>query len=474
MALKFGTAGVRAFMGEGEERLNEQTVSRLAWAAARVLAQIHGEGRRVTVAYDTRQNSLAFAQVTAAAFAKQGFEVFIFSQPAPTPLLSFTIRQLGCVGGVNITASHNPKEYNGFKLYGPQGAQVGEDVSRPVAEKWAGGKSSTQEDFWNALSEGRIHWVGAEIWQGYFRAVLALRRRRENVKTRVLYSPLFGTGQSVVPTLFRQAGIDLRGVKSQLWGDGSFPGLEVPNPEEPDAFIQLLNEADDEHLLLATDPDADRLGAVWNGEENYEWLSGNQIGLLLLDYLLRFEKDPSSCLVVKSVVSTPLADRICLEHGVSCINTLTGFRHVTEAVDRLADKRLLLAFEESGGFLAGDYCREKDAAAAALLLAEAADYHLRRSYTLPMALEELYRTYGFAWDDTTVLRVNMEGDAYVQHLRDHAPAVFRGYPIDRREDYAQRCDPLRSNMLAYYSGRTRLLIRPSGTEPAVKIYKSIM
>lgn len=491
--LLFGTAGLRGEMGIGPNRMNRYTVGRAAAGLGKVLTI-----PKVVIAYDNRRHSLDFARQAAKTLLGIGVEVYLFPKIAPTPLLSFAVRKLGCGAGIMITASHNSKEYNGLKCYGADGCQMTGIASDRV---W---QEMRNIDFF-ALPEGdlsRIHDVGEEVLLSYEEETVAQCLSKTwlaETDLKVLFTPLFGTGALVLPRIFRKAGLrHLSVVKSQMEPNPDFPACPNPNPELAEAYVKALEQANEEHpdLILATDPDADRLGTmVWDGRQ-YRLLSGNEIGCLLLDYFLRIKKEkqllPSRPLLLKTVVTAPMAEKICEAHACEWLNLPVGFKYIGEQIRLLEEKgegdRFLLGFEESNGYLCGHAVGDKDGILAALLVAELAAEQKKQGKSLLHRLEELYTTYGYysdALEDRPLF-----GAAAEQQMKDFL-LLLRQSPFERLGkrsvevviDYAagekriiatgkkEGITTIPNNMLAFYfDDGCRLAIRPSGTEPKLKLY----
>lgn len=491
--LLFGTAGLRGKMGIGPNRMNRYTVGRAAAGLGKVL-----EIPKVVIAYDNRHHSFDFACQAAKTLLGMGVEVFLFPQMAPTPLLSFAVRKLGCGAGIMITASHNSKEYNGFKCYGADGCQMAEAATARV---W---REMQNIDFF-ALPEGdlsRIHVVEEEVLTAYEEATIAQCLSKyllSDTDLRVLYTPLFGTGALVLPRVFRKAGLrQFSAVTAQMEPNPDFPTCPNPNPELAVAYAEALEQADSERpdLILATDPDADRLGAmVWDGQR-YRLLSGNEIGCLILDYFLRVKGEkhllPPCPLLLKTVVSAPMAEKICEVHDCEWMNLPVGFKYIGEQIRLLEENgegnRFLLGFEESNGYLCGHAVGDKDGVLAALLLTELAAEQRKQGFSLLHRLEILYATYGYYLD--TVEDRLLLGAAAEQQMRDFLSAL-RQFPfrylgkrsVETVIDYAagkkqifatgekKAIAGIPNDMLAFhFTDGCRLVLRPSGTEPKLKLY----
>lgn len=505
--LEFGTAGLRGVLGAGTNRMNVYVVRQATQGLADYLGAIPGAAQRgVCIAYDSRRCSELFARETAAVLAGNGVRAYLFERLHAVPQLSFAVRHLGCAAGVVITASHNPAKYNGYKVYWSHGGQcapeqAAEILARIEAAPLFGEKRC---DFDQAVADGRITLIGAAEDEAYYAASLsvlpcpALLRERGGALP-VVYTPLHGTGCIPVQELLRRAGVtQVYVVPEQAAPDGAFPTVHAPNPEDPDAFRLAIALAEEKgaRVCLATDPDADRLGvAVRRTDGGWSVLTGNQIGSLLLEHLLSAHRAqgtlPANGAAVKSIVSTRLADAIAARYGVEMVNVLTGFRFISEKIDeyaRTGEKTFLFGFEESYGFLAGGYSRDKDAILAAALAAEMCAAYDARGMTLYDGLQELYRTYGYYKE-----RVNsytLEGKAGMERIAE-TMATLRRVPITAVEDVSVTAyedylsgtrflargggtEPLtlpRSDLVRLLlSDGSWIVVRPSGTEPKLKLY----
>ena len=505
--LSFGTAGLRGTMKVGMNAMNVHTV---AHATQGLAALIIKEGRAadgVAIACDSRNNSTLFAKISARVLAANGIKAYIFDDIRPTPELSFAIRELGCVAGINITASHNPKEYNGYKAYWEDGAQLppehADTVSAEISKVDIFGDVKIA-DYEKSVKDGSIVIIGNEIDEKYLAEVEkqlvnpeAVRKVADELK--IVYTPLHGTGHKLVPEILGRIGIkNLYTVPEQMITDGDFPTVKKPNPEFSDVFKLGIKIAEDigSDLVIATDPDADRVGVVTRTTDgNFMTITGNQMGALLIDYILSAYEEtgtmPPEPYVVKSIVSTELASKICKAHGVKMHNVLTGFKFIGEVIknyEKEGHGSFLFGFEESYGYLKGTYARDKDAVVASMLIAEMTAYYKAKNMTLFDALSELYARYGFSAEQN--LEVNMEGvdgpekmDALMSSLRTNPPADFSGIKVSVFGDYmtesfkdmeSGKITPTglpKSNVLYFeLVGGDVIIVRPSGTEPKVKFY----
>ena len=503
--LSFGTAGLRGVMKTGMNAMNRHTV---AHATQGLAALILKEGRAndgVAIAYDSRINSQAFAQISACVLAANGIQVYLFDALRPTPELSFALRTLGCVAGINVTASHNPKQYNGYKVYWEDGAQLPPEHADTVSAEIA--KLHIFDDvritdYDAALADGKITLIGAEIDEKYLAEVQAQAVNPQAVRAvaddlRIVYTPLHGTGHRLVPEILKRVGLKhLYTVDEQMVIDGSFPTVAKPNPEYPEAFalgIAVANKVGSD-LVIATDPDADRVGVMTrtpSGE--FRTITGNQMGALLVDYIITAYKEtgsmPQNPYVVKSIVSSELASRICEANGVKMHNVLTGFKFIGEVIknyEKTGDGSFLFGFEESYGYLKGTYARDKDAVVTSMLICEMTAYYRAKGMTLSDALEAVWAKYGYCFE--TNREIYMEGvggaermAALMDSLRAAPPVAFGCSPVRLIGDYKKatitengttRPTGLPSSNVLYYQLENNdvIVVRPSGTEPKVKIY----
>lgn len=505
--LQFGTGGLRGIMGAGSARMNVYTVRRATQGyAAYLLAHAGGRALSAAIGYDSRRNSERFARETAAVFAANGIKAYIYPELMPTPALSFAVRELGCAAGVNITASHNPAPYNGYKAYGPDGCQLsGEGADAVLAEMLAadcfdGVKTMPFEE---GLRTGRIEWISEAVSKAYLERVLAEQARPGSARgsgLRVAYTPLNGAGRRSVLTVLEKIGVvDIFVVPEQEFPDGDFPTCPYPNPEAPQALALGLKLALEKgaDLLVATDPDSDRVIAavVRDGKERI--ISGNEMGCLLLDYIAAAKTErgimPPHPTAVRSLVSTPMADAIAAAYGVEMRSVLTGFKYIGEQIAQLEaageEESFLFGFEESCGYLTAGYARDKDAVCAAMLICEMAAWYKTHGTDLISALDRLYEKYGCFLDrvdshEFPGARGMTEMQAIMERLRREPPESFDACPVTSRTDYqaavricAGEKKPTGlpcADILEYELGEAgRVIVRPSGTEPKLKIYYAV-
>ena len=505
--LSFGTAGLRGTMKTGMNAMNVHTV---AYATQGLAALILKEGRAadgVAIAYDSRYHSEEFAKTAACVLAKAGITAYLFDALRPTPELSFALRELGCVAGINITASHNPKEYNGYKAYWEDGAQLPPEHADTVAASMQSldiFNDVSMADYDEALADGRIVLLGHEMDEKYLAAVLAQAVNPDAVKAvaddlAIVYTPLHGTGHKLVPEVLRRLGLKkLYTVEQQMVIDGGFPTVKKPNPEYPEVFELGIGIADrvGSDLIIATDPDADRVGVMARKSDgSFTTISGNQMGALLIDYIITaYEQTntmPSEPYAVKTIVTSEMAAKICAAHGVTMHNVLTGFKFIGEVIKNHEAKdnySYLFGFEESYGYLKGSYARDKDAVVASMLIAEMTAYYKAKGMTLADALDALFARYGYCYENN--VEIYMEGldgaakmAALMDALRNAPPKSFGGVAVTELRDYktatitnlvtgATTPTGLPKSNVLYFkleSGDV-IVARPSGTEPKIKFY----
>ena len=490
--LQFGTGGLRGILGAGTNRMNIHVVRRAAQATADVL-NAAGLPRRAAIGYDSRIGSERFARETACVLAASGIETYLYPRLEPVPALSFAVRALFCGAGICITASHNPAQYNGFKVYGPDGCQLTPDRAAQIAEKlqsrsYFDGRKT--ESFASLLAAGRIRWIPDAVLDAFVDAVLALRMGSGALSDlSVVYTPLHGSGLECVEKLLGRLGVGrLTLVEAQKDPDGHFPTCPYPNPEIPEAMALGLACCARVHpdLLIGTDPDCDRCGvAVPDKTGGYRLLTGNEIGVLLLDHLcqqrLQNGTMPENPVAVTTIVSTDMADAVAQKYGVELRRTLTGFKFIGEQIGLLEreghPERFVFGFEESYGYLSGSHVRDKDGVNAVLLVCEAADWYRRRGMTLSDAMDALYREFGYyACAQKSVCfsgaHAMQEMAARMARLREDLPKTIAGFRVAGVTDYlTQQTGLPRADVLEFrLEPRAKLILRPSGTEPKLKLY----
>ena len=495
VALKFGTAGLRGVLGAGSNRMNIYVVRQATQGLANWV-KTQGGNQLVAVSYDSRINSDVFARETARVLAANGIRVRIYDALMPVPALSFATRYYNANAGVMITASHNPAKYNGYKAYGPDGCQMTDDAAAVVyaeiqnTDILTGAKLISFEE---GIERGLIEYVGDDCKEGLYDAIKACQGRPGLCRTaglKLVYSPLNGSGLVPVTRILNDIGIDdITIVPEQKDPDGNFPTCPYPNPEIFQALelgLKLATETGAD-LMLATDPDADRVGiAMKCPDGTYELVSGNEVGVLLLDYICqgRIEKGtmPRNAVAVKSLVSTPLADAVAAHYGVEMRNVLTGFKWIGDQIARLeADnevERFILGFEESYGYLAGPYVRDKDAVVGSMLICEMAAYYRSIGSSIKERLEAIYAEYGRYLNKVDSFEFpglsGMDKMAGIMaSLRENAPAEIGGYQVVKAVDYTDTAATglPAANVLVYtLEGGATVIVRPSGTEPKIKTY----
>ena len=501
--LQFGTAGMRGIMGAGSNRLNRYTVRRAAQGMA---AWLSGTDlpKEAAIGYDSRHNSELFAQVCAVAFAEAGIHTWLYDRLAPTPMLSYAVRELGCGCGIVISASHNAGAYNGVKCYGPDGCQMTDEPAAIVTAKIAEIPYFIPENksFDEYLQEGKISYIGQEIWEKYYDTVLAEAVEPEMIRAAgldVVYTPLCGTGNEPVREILGRLGVNITVVECQEKPDGDFKTCEYPNPETDAALNESYKVAKNApcDVILGTDPDADRVAiAVPDRNGGFRKLSGNELGCMLMEYILNARTArndlPVGAEVVRSIVSSPMADRVAAHYRVAMKTVLTGFKYIGGEILELENKgeqnKFVFGFEESCGYLKGTYARDKDAVVASMLVCEMAASFKKQGKTVLEALEALYEKYGYYL--AYVQSVELTGaDAMekaanmMSQLRSNAPATIGGAVVTGVRDYKTGIaknlvsgaetviDLPRSNVLEFLLGELGSVIaRPSGTEPKVKFY----
>lgn len=500
--LQFGTAGLRGVMGPGPNRLNVYTVRRAALGMA---AWLNGTElpKRCAIGYDSRHNSRLFTEVCADAFAANGIETYIYHELAPTPMLSYAVRAMGCGCGIVISASHNSGEYNGVKCYGPDGCQMTDEPAAVVMERITAIDVLTEEarpfDEW--LAAGMIRLLPGELWEDYYRTVLHEGLRLDEVpaaELQVIYTPLCGTGNKPVREILRRIGVHTAVVACQEKPDGDFRTCEYPNPETDAALRESYRMAQTQpcDLIMGTDPDCDRIAVAIPTGDTFRKLTGNELGCLLLDYILRALRErgtmPAGAFAVRSIVTSPMADKICEKYGAQMRAVLTGFKwiggEILKEEQQGSAERFVFGFEESCGYLKGTYARDKDAVVAAMLVAEMAAWYKKQGMNLAEAMDALYAEFGFTL--ASVFSAELTGAdamekaaALMQTLRENGPAAVGGMAVDTVLDYQAGTQVSvgsgetsaltlpRSNVLEFRLGAAgRVIVRPSGTEPKVKFY----
>lgn len=500
--LQFGTAGMRGIMGAGSNRLNRYTVRRAAQGMA---AWLSGTDlpQKAAIGYDSRHNSQLFAEVCAVAFAEAGIHTWLYDRLAPTPMLSYAVRELGCGCGIVISASHNAGAYNGVKCYGPDGCQMTDEPAAIVTAKIAEIPYFIPESksFAEFMAEGKISYIGQEIWEKYYKTVLGEAVEPEMLRSaglNIVYTPLCGTGNEPVREVLGRLGVNITVVGCQEKPDGDFKTCEYPNPETDAALNESYKVARTApcDVILGTDPDADRVAIAVPDGDGFRKLSGNELGCMLMEYILKARTArgdlPEGAEVVRSIVSSPLADQIAKRYGVTMKAVLTGFKYIGGEILELEhagqQNRFVFGFEESCGYLKGTYARDKDAVVASMLVCEMAASLKKQGKTILDALNELYSTYGYYLAyvqsiELTGADAMEKAAAMMAALREQVPESIGGAKVTGVRDYRSSVAKdlasgeetaillPKSNVLEFLLGdRGSVIARPSGTEPKVKFY----
>ena len=495
--LSFGTAGLRGVLGAGTNRMNIYTVGRATQGFADYL-NANFDNPSVAIARDSRNNGELFVRTTAAIMAANGVTAYVYPRISPVPTLSWAVRDLGCSGGICMTASHNPAPYNGYKAYGPDGCQITSQAAAAISAAIAETDAFTvvkSMDFDAAVASGKVKWIEDAVLERYYDAVLAQSVNNLSdeqivaAPLKLVYTPLNGTGLVPVTTVLARAGVsDVTVVPEQEQPDGNFPTCPYPNPEIREAMQKGIDLCEQVHpdLLLATDPDADRVGVACKDGSDYTLLTGNEMGVLLLDYVCRMRaergEDLARKVAVTTIVSSAMVDALAAEYGFELRRCLTGFKYIGDIITELADAgeadRFIFGFEESYGYLAGPYVRDKDAVIGSMLICEMAAYYRSIGSSIKQRLEEIYAQYGRYLNKVDSFEfpglTGMEKMASImQKLRDDPPAELAGHKVVKVTDYKkpEETGLPAANVLIYTldNGAT-VVVRPSGTEPKIKTY----
>ena len=494
--LAFGTAGLRGTLGAGTNRMNIYTVGRATQGFADYL-NANFENPSVAIARDSRNKGELFVQVTAAILAANGIVAHVYPKISPVPTLSFAVRDLGCSGGICMTASHNPAAYNGYKAYGPDGCQITSEAAKAISaaiantDAFSGVKTM---DFAEAVASGMVKWIDDAVLERYYDAVLSKSvstlsaEQVAEAPLKLVYTPLNGTGLVPVTTVLERAGItDITVVPEQREPNGDFPTCPYPNPEIREAMQKGIDLCEEVHpdLLLATDPDADRVGVACKDGDDYTLLTGNEMGVLLLDYIARMRSERgeklSDKVAVTTIVSSAMVDALAAEYGFELRRCLTGFKYIGDIITELSDAgqvdRFIFGFEESYGYLSGDHVRDKDAVNASLLICQMAQDYKLRGMNLAQAMRALYEKHGW-WLNRTV-SVSFPGAAGAEtmrgimaKLREQAPSELAGRAVEAVVDYEGGVNGLPSANVVEFDVEdgNKVIVRPSGTEPKIKLY----
>ena len=507
--LSFGTAGLRGTMGVGLYRMNVHVIRHATQAFAQVILEEGPEAvkRGVAVCFDCRNNSDTFAREAACVMAGNGIPVRLFESLRPTPELSFAVREYGCIAGINVTASHNPKEYNGYKVYWEDGAQLppkhADEVAKKMKELDVFDCVKTM-DYDKAVAEGKIVLMGAETDEKFLANVMEQVNDKAVVEKmadtfKMVYTPFHGTGYKLIPEALKRLGMKhVICVPEQMVIDGDFPTVVSPNPENPEGFYLAVDLAkkNNADFILGSDPDADRVGImVRTKDDDFVVISGNQTGVLLLDYLIgakqRTGKMPEKPVALKTIVTTEMARKVAEVNGLQCYDTFTGFKFLAQKKDQLessGEGNVIMSYEESYGYMLGDYVRDKDAVSASVELTEMAAWYASQGMTLYDALQALFEKYGYYGEKTmNLVMPGLDGlkkmADLMANLREKPPVEIAGVAVKEQKDYkdgsvvnvADGCKSTMelsgSNVLRYeMADGTSLIVRPSGTEPKVKVY----
>lgn len=494
--LAFGTAGLRGTLGAGTNRMNIYTVGRATQGFADYL-NANFENPSVAIARDSRNKGELFVQVTASILAANGIVAHVYPKISPVPTLSFAVRDLGCSGGICMTASHNPAAYNGYKAYGPDGCQITSEAAKAISasiantDAFSGVKTM---GFDEAVASGMVKWIDDAVLERYYDAVLSKSvsslsaEQVAEAPLKLVYTPLNGTGLIPVTTVLERAGItDITVVPEQREPNGDFPTCPYPNPEIREAMQKGIDLCEEVHpdLLLATDPDADRVGVACKDGDDYTLLTGNEMGVLLLDYIARMRSERgeglSDKVAVTTIVSSAMVDALAAEYGFELRRCLTGFKYIGDIITELSDAgqvdRFIFGFEESYGYLSGDHVRDKDAVNASLLICQMAQDYKLRGMNLAQAMRALYEKHGW-WLNRTA-SVSFPGAAGAEtmrgimaKLREQAPSELAGRAVEAVVDYEGGVNGLPSANVVEFDveGGNKVIVRPSGTEPKIKLY----
>ncbi len=503
-SLEFGTAGLRGVIGAGTNRMNIYTVRHATQGLANYLNNKYSSSA-VAITYDSRIKGELFAKEAARVLAGNGVKVYLTAQLQPTPVLSFLVRELKCKSGIMVTASHNPAKYNGYKCYGSDGCQMTDDGANAVYSEIS--KTDCFDDvkladFDAAVSDETIEYVCDSVYEAYLKNVQAQQINKDvcsNSQLKVVYTPLNGAGNKLVREILKRTGVkDVQVVPEQEMPDGNFTTCPYPNPEFKEALklgLEMCQRVKPD-LLLATDPDSDRVGIAARDGDSYRLLTGNETGIILTDYILSQRKAlgtlPENPIIIKTIVTSIMINKLCDKYGAQLRNVLTGFKYIGEQILSLEkngeENRYVFGFEESYGYLAGTYVRDKDAVVASMLICEMAAYYKKQGKTLAQVIDEMYAQYGYYLN--TTLSFTFEGaegmkkmQNIMNELRINAPSEIGGFKVIKTDDYLESVstDKLsgetqeiklpKSNVIAFsLEGENAVIVRPSGTEPKIKLY----
>lgn len=498
MELKFGTGGIRGVLGAGDSKLNRYTVSKAVEGFSRYLKENTLENG-VVIAYDNRHQSEYFAKLSAGILASHNIKSFVFKKLRPTPVLSYAVRALNASAGIMITASHNPKEYNGLKMYDDKGCQLVPRYANKVIDHIQTVEdifSIKPMDFQEALENKLTTWIDESLEKAYLQSVLAMDEEKTEKSIKIGFSPQHGTAADLGPRLLKEAGFKIFEEASQMDPDPDFKGTKSANPEDKRAFekLEILGKKENCELLIATDPDADRLGVAVYHQGTYHYLNGNQTGALLLDYLINKRKKagsmPKKGIVFSTIVSSDLGEKMAKKNGLSSLKTLTGFKYIGEQMALIEDTpfSFFMGYEESYGYVLKDITRDKDALQALMMVSLMADEYLKENKTLIDQLETIYQTYGYYLE--TLENIALKGieglkkiNAIMDYFRAYSPKSILGKPLIIKEDYltlkatknteTYTLNTPKDNVIKFIFKDFWFVLRPSGTEPKLKIYISV-
>jgi len=487
--LVFGTGGLRGLIGAGTNRINIYTVMKATQGLANYLKNNHSNSS-VAIAYDSRIKSGLFSKYAASVLAQNGIKVYIYKELMPTPALSYAVRSLNCQAGICITASHNPSKYNGYKVYGEDGCQITTNIAKEILNeinKLDIFKDVYYSNFNEELEKGNIEYIEEKVIDNYIQDIsnLSINKSFDNLK--IVYSPLNGTGKKCVVKILKKQGFnDINLVKEQENPDGNFPTCQYPNPEKKEALNLGINLARDinSDIVLATDPDADRVGVAVKHNNEYELITGNEMGILLFNYICENKKMPKNPVCIKTIVTTDMAKDVAKKYNVDVLDTLTGFKFIGEQIGILERKNrlddYLFGFEESYGYLSGSHVRDKDAVNASMLICEMASYYKSKNLTLVDKLYELYKEFGYYKNE--LIDYTFEGiegmkkiKSIMDYFRNNDIKKVNNIRVTEIKDYNikqnSKVDLPLSNVLEFQlENDTKFIVRPSGTEPKIKFY----
>ena len=490
--LEFGTGGLRGIMGVGTNRMNKYTVGRATQGLANYILKQNGECFKVAIGYDSRNNSDIFSKTAAEILSSNGIKVYLYDDIHPISLLSYAVRSLGCIAGIVVTASHNPKEYNGYKVYWTDGAQVIPPHDKNIIDEVL--KVSPEEV--KMGDNSKVSLIGKDIEDKYMNDLMGYLVNPDIIKKhndiKIVYTPIHGSGYKMVPMALKKAGFtNITTLETVQPPNGNFPTVESPNPENPEALKMAVDKAKEigAELVMGTDPDCDRMGcALLDRDGNYIYLTGNQIGSIILNYLITNKKNIKNPFVVKTIVTTELARTIADANNVKLFDVLTGFKWIADIIEREKDGNYLFGFEESFGYCINGNVRDKDGVSSCLIFAEILAYCKDNNMTLADYLESLYEKYGYFYEETiSITKKGADGAKAIEDMmtyyRNNMPKEISGVEVvhisdyEKKEVYANDGKKIKditlpkSNVLQYIlKDNTKITIRPSGTEPKIKFY----